>query len=280
MTEQKICGAGSQGLKYTVLTATTCEITGIGTCTDEDIIIPRYIDGYKVISIGTNAFYNCFSLISVMVPDGVTIIEKHAFYNCGQLTSVTIPDSVKTIEEAAFYACRLTSVTIPESVTNINGNSFLSCWYLTNIVVSKDNTSYKHIDGILFTYDDKKLICYPTGKKGVYAIPESVTSIEEFCFNNCDFLTSVTIPDGVKTIEFATFANCDSLTSVKIPNSVMSIGGAAFSDCTSLTSITYAGTILEWKAIAKNASWDDTTPDYTVYCIDGTITKSGTITYK
>jgi hypothetical protein len=38
----------SKGFEYTVTSETTCEITGMGTCADADVVIPEYIDGYKV----------------------------------------------------------------------------------------------------------------------------------------------------------------------------------------------------------------------------------------
>jgi hypothetical protein len=64
--EQKIIYAiGSQGLAYTVTSETTCEITGIGTCTDTELVIPEYIDGYKVTSIGYRAFHKCESLYEI-----------------------------------------------------------------------------------------------------------------------------------------------------------------------------------------------------------------------
>lgn len=69
-------------------------------------------------------------------------------------------------------------------------------------------------------------------------IPGSVTSIEYHAFSECKNLTSVTIPDGVTDISSGTFFLCRALTSVKIPDSVTSIGQAAFNTCSSLTNFT------------------------------------------
>jgi hypothetical protein len=64
--EQEIIYAiGSQGLAYTVTSETTCEITGIGTCTDTDLVIPKYIDGYEVTGIGKGAFSECSDLVRI-----------------------------------------------------------------------------------------------------------------------------------------------------------------------------------------------------------------------
>jgi len=69
-------------------------------------------------------------------------------------------------------------------------------------------------------------------------IPDSVTTIGDYAFYNCDALTTVTIGNGVKSIGDSTFASCSALTSVTIPDSVTSIGDRAFEVCHSLTSVT------------------------------------------
>ncbi len=67
--------------------------------------------------------------------------------------------------------------------------------------------------------------------------PYNVTSIEQYAFNGCTSLTSISIPDGVTSIGQYAFNGCTSLTSISIPDGVTSIGQDAFDGCTSLTSI-------------------------------------------
>ena len=52
------------------------------------------------------------------------------------------------------------------------------------------------------------------------------------------------------------------------------IGEAAFYNCSSLTSINFEGTKAQWNAISKGSGWNYNTGSYTVYCTDGTISKS------
>ena len=69
-------------------------------------------------------------------------------------------------------------------------------------------------------------------------IPNSVTTIGNYAFDEISSLTSITIPNSVTAIGYSAFFRCSSLTSVTIPNSVTSIGNYAFAYCSSLTSVT------------------------------------------
>ena len=94
-----------------------------------DLVIP---DG--VTSINKSAFHDCHSLTSVTIGNSVTSIGISAFYFCTRLTSVTIPNSVTSIESFAFkYCSSLTSVTIPNNVTIIGNEAFGDCTSLTSI---------------------------------------------------------------------------------------------------------------------------------------------------
>ena len=117
----------SKGLAYT-LNGTSYTVSGIGDCTDVDIVIPNVVEGILVTSIGDKAFKDCRNITSVTIPDNVTSIGYKAFENCYGLTSVTIPDSVTSIGREAFAVCiALTSVKIPSKVTSIGSDAFFSC---------------------------------------------------------------------------------------------------------------------------------------------------------
>ena len=61
--------------------------------------------------------------------------------------------------------------------------------------------------------------------------------IEDYAFNFCMSLKTITIPDGVTRIGTYAFQNCYSLSSITIPDSVTSIGTYAFRYCYFLSSI-------------------------------------------
>ena len=84
--------------------------------------------------IATNAFRNCYSLKSVVIPDSVISIGDYAFSACTALTSIIIPDSVTSIGDYAFMSChKLMSTVIPDSVTHMGKDVFLGCIYVTVI---------------------------------------------------------------------------------------------------------------------------------------------------
>ena len=74
------------------------------------------------------------------------------------------------------------------------------------------------------------------GEGGAVIIPDDVTGIGNYAFENCKSLTSVIIPDSVTSIGNYAFSNCYHLFLVTIGNSVTVIGDYAFSCCISLTS--------------------------------------------
>ena len=300
-------------------------------CTSlKSITIP---DGVK--EIGYAAFSECAGLVSVKIPDNVTKIGDSAFINCANLTKIdvtagnkyyssangvlfdknkseiicypagiknvgySIPDGVTVIRDRAFNKCiSLNSITIPKSVQDIETYSFFGCTSLEAINVAASNKNYADVNGILFSKDKTKIVCYPANKKnmsysipvsvkvvGVAAfrdciylkgitIPDSVTNIEHHAFSNCKSLKSITIPDSITAIEMATFIDCASLTGVKIPDSVTSIGWGAFSNCKSLTKITIPAGV---KTIADKAlgycyddNGDKKTTDFKIYCYSNT----------
>ncbi|MCD7733184.1 MAG: leucine-rich repeat domain-containing protein [Oscillospiraceae bacterium] len=214
--------------------------SGIATVSDDDTIL-AYGDGWSLSSDGvltieksmTNRYavdeyqenipwYSYIdSITSVVVCEGVTSICDYAFINCYALTDVTLPSTLTQIGYAAFAFCySLMQITLPDGLILFRG--------------------------------------YITGYNG--------TATFKYCG-----LTSIAIPDGISSIDSYQFQQCSNLTSINIPSSVTSIQTKAFDGCKKLTDVYYDGTVSEWNAISISSSGNSYLLSATIHCSNGTI---------
>ena len=94
-----------------------------------------------------------------------------------------------------------------------------------------------------------------TACSGDIIIPNTVTSICGYAFENCTNITTVILSDGITTIASKAFQRCEKLNNIVIPKSVDTIGDNAFRGCWALTDVYYKGTEEDWKEVnitAKN----------------------------
>lgn len=225
---------------------------------DEQIILTKYLGNNKIVRIPatingkqvvelSHTFEENKTIESVYIPDGISIIGDKAFHDCDALTQVSMPDSVIAIGFGAFSFCdslvnlnlsnnlqsigldgishcwSLETISIPASVSSIN-ESFCYCSVLTAINVNAENTSYKDIDGVLFTADEKNLLQYPCGKTTAdYTIPSSVTTINyQLTFAGNDFMKTLNIPEGVTSIPKWLGVLCRELNAINVdPSNTM-----------------------------------------------------------
>ena len=132
--------------------------------TVSNVVIPATYNGLPVTAIGSSAFWDDDTIISVTIPNSITTIGAYAFDSCSNLMSVTIPNSVTTIGAAAFDLCsKLTKLTIGNSVTSIGYDAFYGCSSLTSVT-----------------------------------IPISVTTIVDYAFYGCIGLTEITFEGTVE----------------------------------------------------------------------------------
>ncbi|MBD5132423.1 MAG: leucine-rich repeat protein [Clostridiales bacterium] len=208
------------------------------SCTDEDIAngiadefgVIYSKDGKRLLKADSK-----LSLSQYKVKAGTQVICNEAFFYCYLLKSVIIPDSVTSIGDRAFSSCdSLTNVVIPESVNYIGSNPFILCHKLNLSLVS--HSPFRLIDNLLINKNGIIISC--VGNPAAVIIPNSVTAIGDRAFSWCESLTSIKIPDSVTSIGNRAFFSCHSLKNVTIPNSVTYISNKTFFGCKSLSSIT------------------------------------------
>ena len=200
-------GECTSGLSYHPL-ANGYTVTGIGTATDENIVIPATHQGKPVVAIEAYAFYNCEkSIKSVTIPGTVTSIGERAFFGNYHLNSLYVGQGVKRIDANAFWNCHdLENVSLPSSLLYVGANAFYGC----------DNVTYTELENGKYLGNDQNPCVMLMGVRERGEASFAVEAKTKFIYDNA-------------------FDDCTALQSLSIPDSVIGIGQNAFADCTSLS---------------------------------------------
>ncbi len=194
----------------------------------------------SVIKIGDNAFGWCDYLSSITVNENNTAFssdENGVLFNKNKtelikypVASVTenfvIPNTVKTVCGYAFEnSGNLRNIGVSASVETIGEGAFFNA-YLENLVVSPENKNYSSDgSGVLFDKNKTTLIQFPANSKLTsYVIPESVTSIADSAFHNCNSLENITVSGGISSLGDEVFYYCENLEYIHIPADTTEIG--------------------------------------------------------
>ena len=153
-----------------------------------NVVIPNEYLGTPVTSIGLNAFNQCLSIKSIVIPSNIKTINYNAFSYCENLKSVTFEknSNLTTIGWEAFAGCGLTTITIPSSVTKIEYGAFADC----------------DLDTVIFEDNGQKV------------------TIEDGAFYGCENLVGIALPRNVSLGENV-FEDCNTICYAKIPFSAI-----------------------------------------------------------
>lgn len=203
---------------------------------------------------GDNADYAARFLRTVILPEGLQVIEPYAF-RYTFVESVTFPQSCIKIGTAAFLGSHLIEAILSPNLEELGNDKY-----------PENSSEYNYV-----FYDCNQLKTVSLGSKlqtinkGNFdgctvlqevILPECLTDIYGYAFYECQSLSEIVLPDslqsigssaffhaGIKTIVFPeglksignyAFQDCISLKSVITPSSVTSIGSSAFGNCSSL----------------------------------------------
>lgn len=120
------------------------------------------------------------------------------------------------------------AVTDEQLQSDTSSNS-TSLFYASNITHFEE---FKYFTAITRTPVFKQSILLKS-----IVLPNNITNITAYTFNNCKSLESILINEGVTTIDTAAFQYCYALTSVNIPDSCTLLNAHCFASCINLTSI-------------------------------------------
>lgn len=247
-------GTCGENLTWTLNKEGVLTITGSGAM--HDYTFP-YIDDDTnpgLVSTGAAPWTKYTSLITeVVIGKNVTTVGTYAFYGCSNLTKVKIGGKVERIGAAAFQQCgKLTSISIPAKVKKVGENAF-SHSGIENILVDAANTAFTSVDGVLFTKNKATLICYPSGRGGVYTVPVGTKIIEDCAFMVNTKLSGVVIADSVTNIGDSAFFGCYGIETLQLGKSVTTIGNYAFQMCDNLKELTIPDSVTTIGEAAFNA---------------------------
>lgn len=187
-------------------------------------------------TIGEYAFQLCPELTTVTLEEGVETLLDGAFRECHKLTSISLPESLQTIDANVFLEDPLTTLHIPANVSSIAGSAFAETT-ISEYTVAAENKSYKAVNGIIYSADDRIIVAYPPMKEGTkYTVADGCVGVGNGAFYGAK-LTKVVLPESVIAIDSYAFT-LSALADITLPNSVILIGEQAFAG-TQLTTFTF-----------------------------------------
>lgn len=210
-------GDSKSGLfSYTLKGNGTAIITGFDWSTNgnNDIYLPRLIDGYTVTEIGKLAFSSDKAGYVNKNFSNEDFIDRNGV---GKPVVVVLPDTISVINEKAFFCTNIASIVIPSSVQLIGQGAFAGCINLRQFSIEDGNQTYATISGALYNKKTKELVCAPAGSNEKVSIPNGIVSIGEYAFYGQEFhkdsyFSNDTYPEissSVKQIKAYAFAYSD-----------------------------------------------------------------------
>ncbi|MDE6633010.1 MAG: leucine-rich repeat protein [Muribaculaceae bacterium] len=192
------------------------------------IIFPKTLE-----IIGSDAFYECGLMGSLVIPEGVTKIGEKEFWQdntgydnlnygvfaqcCSLYGELSLPSTLQFIEDNAFAKTGFTgTLNIPENVKTIGNHAFIGNQFSGDLIIPDgvENIGSAAFSGIPFT--------------GRLVLPKNIKTIYAMTFEGCGFSGVLSLPEGLRNIEVSAFAGCKIRGELKLPSTVQRISNRAF----------------------------------------------------
>ena len=200
---------GTSGLTYELNDDNNSyTVTGIGTATDKNLVIPSFYNSKPVTKIAAEAFENC-DITSATVPVGITSIGRSAFATATLTTLYFNADSCSINDAAKSKQCRVKDDFDLGITVYIGANVKILPEYFYQCVAPSD-FSY----GSLTVY-------VPRIEQLIFAENSRLSTIEHWAIEEFgqNILKSVFIPENVKSIGYSgtgAFYGCGGLESITV----------------------------------------------------------------
>ncbi|MCR5850153.1 MAG: leucine-rich repeat domain-containing protein [Bacteroidaceae bacterium] len=181
-------------------------------------------DGLEEISGGYN-FYDCDSLTSILIPDGVKSLPANCFSYCDNLHYATLPAYLETMGSACFYECGLYQIELPGTLQGVSTECFKYNFSMTDVAFN-DGIGYVSYEAFQGNYQIYSL-----------SLPGSIKTIYDRAFSGCSGIIRLTLGEGIEDIRREAFANCTSLANVTLPSSLLYCLEHPFYGCSGLKEI-------------------------------------------
>ena len=162
-------------------------------------------DGTETISYG--AFAEA-PLQQIHFPQTLKVIENDAFYECYTLESLELPDSLESIGDLAFGKMRLFGGLLqPEEMAHFGlrlgpnvrhiGTDAFTALQIDGFEVDKSNENYASLGGLITNKAADSIEEIPMGMGKYIVIPEGITTLQSGVFVFLDGDTEFYLPDSV-----------------------------------------------------------------------------------
>ncbi len=155
--------------------------------------------------------------------------------NGSNIERLVIPDGVTAINRNSFWNCKgVKSIIIGRNVTRIGYNPFAWC---ENLLLESLSPEFPCENGIIYDKNFTHMLCATNRAVGnSFRVKDGITHINRGVFSGCMDLKEIDL-NSVTYVDKSAFTNCTSLEYVFIPDSVTYIGEWAFAHCTLLKHI-------------------------------------------